>query len=109
MVQHAHKKDVIELTRYPIHVVDGAFLELDIQAQCASSEATLVKITIVNINSEYSLGPSALHVDGIEAPITADIQYVRSVKIIGNRLAYVLPLNIWEVSQEMFRGSRNSE
>src|SRR3989442_12523173 len=56
----------------------------------------------------HVLCAALLHLQGIEASVTADIEYGGPGQIFGDGLGNVLPFDVGEIAKEMMRGSRNA-
>src|SRR5947209_8415146 len=101
VVQHAKKKNDIELLTELLHVVNGEFAKFDFAAERLGGESRLGQISVVEINRDYAVGAAPFHLDAVEAAIAADIQHRLTAQVRRNRMLKPLPLYAWIIAEKM--------
>ena len=108
MVEHTHEQYKIEFAGNLIDVVDRMLLELDAEPEGLGGKTCLIQIAVVYVNAEDPLGPAALHLQGIKAGITADVQDGRAAQVRRDLGADASPFDVGKISQEMVGRSGNA-
>src|SRR5262249_44928111 len=67
-----------------------------------------VEITIIHINAEDTGCTTALHLNGVKPPVTADIEDGRAGKISWNFFTNPLPFDVGEIAQKVAWGGVHS-
>ena len=74
VVEHAHEQHDVEALVEPTDLEHRQLAQLDVDAADLGGEAGLREVALVAVDAEHALGATALHLDGIEAAVAADVE-----------------------------------
>src|SRR5205814_333051 len=75
--------------------------ELDLLFGHLGGEAGLVQVALVMVDADHPRRAAALHLDGVEAGVAADIEHRPARKVLRDGMGEPAPLDGGEVSQEV--------
>jgi hypothetical protein len=91
VVEHAHEDDEVEALPEAGDVVDVEAAELDVEAGGLGGEAGLGEVALVAVHPEDAGGAAALHLEGVEAAVAADVEDGLAGEVSG--MAWAKPEN----------------
>ena len=75
MIENAQEQDEVEPLAEAAHVENRELTELDLDPGDLGGEGGLGQIVGIGIDGHDPLGAAALHLDGVEAAIAADVEH----------------------------------
>ena len=101
MIENAQKQDDVEPLADAAHVVNRELTELDLDPGDLGGEGGLGQIVGIGIDGHDPLGAAALHLDGVEAAVAADVEHGLAGEIGRDGVREALPFDVGIVAQEM--------
>src|SRR4051812_33970522 len=108
VIEDAHEEHDVETLLQAPDLEHRQLSKVDVDLADLGGEPRLCQVALVAVDSHHARGAAALHFNGIEPGVTADVEDGAASQIGGDGLGELCPLEARIVSQEMVGRRRNT-
>src|SRR5437773_672581 len=101
MIENSHEQHVVELPWDGVGFVHRKFFEFNIQSERIGRKPGLVKVAVININTNHSARAAPLHLDRVKPGVAAQVEHRCTLQVLRKNGSKILPLNVREISKKM--------